>query len=81
MEIEELFGRLVDDLKKTRRLKIDRHLLPDANIYSVLERFVEKIGYTEDDSDELIILDFIAGMTDNYVVNCLDEIFVPKAIT
>ena len=79
--IEELFDRLVDDLCKTQRLTTDKDKLPETSIYDVLKAFIKKIDYTADEPNELIVLDFIAGMTDNYVVHCLDEIFVPKAIT
>jgi dGTPase len=79
--IEELFTRLVDDLNKTDRLTKSLDTLPDASTYVELKRFIDKIAYNETDSNEMIILDFISGMTDNYVVYCLDEIFVPKHIT
>ena len=79
--IEELFERLVDDLDKTQRLTTNLDKLPEASIYGVFEKFIKKIDYSQADKNELIVLDFIAGMTDNYVVHCLDEIFVPKAIT
>ena len=79
--IEELFNRLVEDLNKTQRLTTNKDKLPEASIYDVLKTFIKKIDYTADEPNELIVLDFIAGMTDNYVVHCLDEIFVPKAIT
>jgi len=78
--IKELFVRLVEDLNKTQRLTTSVDKLPEASIYSVLKKFIEKIDYMENEPNELIVLDFIAGMTDNYVVHCLDEIFVPKAI-
>lgn len=79
--IEELFGRLVDDLERTQRLTDNLDSLPDATVYDVLRAFIAKIDYPASERDEVIVLDFIAGMTDNYVVKCLDEIFVPKAIT
>lgn len=79
--IEELFERLVEDLNKTQRLTTNEDKLPEALIYDVLKTFIKKINYTEDEPNELIVLDFIAGMTDNYVIQCLDEIFVPKSIT
>lgn len=81
LAIEELFDRLVDDLNKTQRLTTNEDKLPEASVYNVLKTFIDKIDYTADERNELIVLDFIAGMTDNYVVRCLDEIFVPKAIT
>jgi dGTPase len=77
--MEELFHRLTNDLKKTERLK-NKTDLPDLNIYEILSAFINKIGYKDSDPDELIILDFISGMTDNYVINSLDQIFVPKGI-
>lgn len=78
--IEELFYRLVEDLDKTKRFTEKTDLLPDATVYDVLKNFINKIGYSEQDSSALIVLDFISGMTDNYVISCLDEIFVPKHI-
>ena len=79
--IEELFYRLEDDLNKTDRLRENRDSLPDVPVYNVLDKFINKIKYNQNESNALIVLDFISGMTDNYVVNCLDEIFVPKHIT
>ncbi|MDO9256096.1 MAG: hypothetical protein Q7U54_11325, partial [Bacteroidales bacterium] len=79
--IEELFYKLLDDLDKTERLCKEVHNLPEVTVYKILKQFILKIGYKQSDSNALIVLDFIAGMTDNYVVNCLDEIFVPKHIT
>ena len=78
--LEELFTRLLEDLEKTDRLRKDRNLLPDAEVYDVLDKFIKKINYSEKEPNALIVLDFISGMTDNYVVSCLDQIFVPKNI-
>ena len=78
--MEELFTRLLEDLEKTDRLRKDRNLLPDAEVYDVLDKFIKKINYSEKEPNALIVLDFISGMTDNYVVSCLDQIFVPKNI-
>jgi dGTPase len=81
LALEELFSRLVSDLEKTERLTAGVAELPDASIYRVLGNFIQKIGYNGSEKNELIVLDFISGMTDNYVVKCLDEVFVPKCIT
>lgn len=78
--IEQLFHRLVDDLGKTHRLTVNTDALPQASVYQVLRAFMSKVKYSSDEPDELVALDFVAGMTDNYVVRCLDDIFVPKAI-
>ena len=79
--MEELFDRLVCDLYRTGRLTKDRDVLPDADVYAVLEAFMNKVQYAAEEPDALIVLDFIAGMTDNYVIKCLDQLFVPKGIT
>lgn len=81
LALRELFSKLMDDLERTKRLTASRDELPDALVYSVLKRFINKINYDEATPNAQIVLDFMSGMTDNYVVECLDEIFVPKCIT
>ncbi len=80
--IRQLFLCLLDDLNNTSRLQNgdSTMALPKASVYGVLDTFIRKVGYGDDDKNELIVLDFIAGMTDNYVIRCLDEIFTPKEI-
>lgn len=34
--------------------------------------------YTEEHSDELIVLDFVAGMTDNFATNSVSDILIPN---
>jgi len=77
--LEEIFHRLLKDLKNTERLR-NRGNLPEVLVYKVLDDFIKKIGYKDTDSDEQIVLDFVAGMTDNFVVRSLDSIFVPKPV-
>jgi len=80
--IKQLFEYLVIDLDATERLQDEAKLklLPPASIYQVLGTFIRKVKYPPDVKTELIVLDFIAGMTDNYVIRCLEEIFTPKEI-
>jgi dGTPase len=75
--LEELYARLHKDLDTSDRLK-DLVDLPDVSVYKTLGKFIRKVGYDEGDPNSLIVLDFISGMTDNYVIQCLDELFVPK---
>lgn len=77
--LEELFSRLFSDLNKSNRLKSEEDL-PKASVYDTLKIFIQKVGYSDEDPNALIVLDFISGMTDNYVIKCLDELFVPKHI-
>ena len=79
--LQELFSRLSGDLGRTDRLRNNIEILPEANVYNIFGKFINKINYKDTDSNELIVLDFISGMTDNFVVDCLDQIFVPKGIT
>ena len=34
--------------------------------------------YDATDPDELIVLDFIAGMTDSFAIRSVSEVFIPK---
>ncbi|MBN1507070.1 MAG: hypothetical protein JW955_09505 [Sedimentisphaerales bacterium] len=34
--------------------------------------------YQLDDPDELIVLDFIAGMTDSFAIRSVSDVFIPK---
>ena len=79
--LRELFNKLMDDLEKTKRLTAGIDKLPEALVYKVLRNFIKKIDYEANIPNAQIVLDFMSGMTDNYVVECLDEIFVPKCIT
>jgi dGTPase len=81
LALKELFSKLLEDLEKTKRLSAGIDELPDALVYTVLRRFIKKIDYDASTPNAQIVLDFMSGMTDNYVVECLDEIFVPKCIT
>jgi len=50
-------------------------------VYSVFQDFVTKDmknSYSTDNSDQLIVLDFIAGMTDSFAMRSVAEIFIPK---
>jgi dGTPase len=78
--LQELYSRLVEDLDKSDRLRGDKSNLPEVSVYDVLNDFINKIQYNDNDSNPLIVLDFISGMTDNYVLRCLEELFVPKSI-
>ena len=50
-------------------------------VYSVFQDFVTKDmkdSYSVDDPDQLIVLDFVAGMTDSFAMRSVAEIFIPK---
>jgi dGTPase len=38
-------------------------------------KFVDSMAFNENDLPEQVVLDYIAGMTDNFAQNCYDEIF------
>ena len=52
---------------------------PDA--YKIFAEYVNDMRniYEKSDPDELIVLDFIAGMTDSFVVRSFQELFIPQA--
>jgi len=74
-----LFDQLCDNLNKSDRLK-NRENLPETDVYETLSQFITDVKYSMNEKNEDIVFDFIAGMTDNYVIHCLDGIFKPMAI-
>lgn len=82
--LESLFVQLLGILDCTKRFKEDANLgkvLSDTFVYGVLKQFVTEDmqdAYTDQDPDSLIVLDFIAGMTDNFARSSYLELFVPQ---
>ena len=84
--IKYLFDDLMKEIRRTARFQSDRY--PDRKedstvpmVYSVFQDFVTKDmknSYSTDNSDQLIVLDFIAGMTDSFAMRSVAEIFIPK---
>ncbi len=75
MELVTLTKRFTENSNKTR-------LLSHTTVCKVLKQFVTedmKGQYREQDPDSLIVLDFIAGMTDNFAVSAYIELSVPQA--
>lgn len=77
--IKHIFSQLLDDLTETARFT--KPTTDDAEVYHVFQRFVRESKYRQEDRDEQIVLDFIAGMTDNYLIRCVSDLFVPCPIT
>lgn len=82
-DIKLLFDKLLEKLQTTRRFEsCDEDEQDEYNVYKVFHRFVyEDMKSIYDDSvpDELIVLDFIAGMTDGFVLRSFKELFIPQA--
>lgn len=84
--IRYLFDDLLKEIRGTERFqkvtypdnKIDSSV---PTVYRVFQNFITKDmegSYTADDPDQLIVLDFIAGMTDSFAMRSVGEIFIPK---
>jgi len=84
--LEYLFGDLLKELKEKERYQSYKYPKPAKDnsipdVYRVLRLFVHddmKGAYDPSDPDELIVLDFIAGMTDSFATRSIAEIFIPK---
>ncbi len=76
--IRIIFENLLDLLKENARF--NKSYNDSIPVYKTLHEFIKKIDYSSDERNETIVLDFISGMTDNYVLKCIDEIFIPKYI-
>lgn len=78
--LKQLFYRLLEDIQETDRFSKKTDKLPKASVYGEMANFTKFVGYTANDPDALIVLDFISGMTDNYVIRCVSDIYIPKSI-
>ncbi len=84
--IKYLFDDLLLEIKRTDRFQADKYSDPKKNgsipkVYGVFQDFVTKDMkevYSGEDTDELIVLDFIAGMTDSFAIRSISEIFIPN---
>jgi len=81
-----LFEDLLNVISDTKRFK--KSTIADHNspkVYKILKEYCDeycddKIGiYSNNAPNELIVFDFIAGMTDTFAVRSFKELFVPKA--
>lgn len=82
-DISLLFQKLLEKLQKNQRFKsFDKDEPNEYNVYRVFRKFVYKDMksiYDDSTPDELIVLDFVAGMTDGFVLRSFEELFIPRA--
>lgn len=84
--IKYLFDDLLREIRRTERFQKETYQdhKTDSSVptvYRVFQKFVTKDmkdSYTAADPDQLIVLDFIAGMTDSFAMRSVSEIFIPK---
>lgn len=67
---EGLFFSLLEKLKDIEKLKTS-----DTKVYRMFSDYIQDIGYGENEPDEQKVVDFIAGMTDNFALGCFEEIY------
>lgn len=68
--LEGLFFNLLENVTDLEKMKNS-----DLKVYKKFYSFIKDIGYSKEDSNEQKVIDFIAGMTDNFALNCFDEIY------
>ncbi len=81
-----LFDDLLTELKRTNRFSSREYPAPCRDdsiplVYRILEAFVGedmRSVYDAGDANELIVLDFIAGMTDSFAIRSVSDVFIPK---
>ena len=82
--IKFLFDDLLNELRRTNRFQSyadtgAKNSVP--LVYDLLREFVSidmKDVYKPEDPDELIILDFVAGMTDSFAIRSVSDVLIPK---
>jgi len=80
-----LFDELTQIVTSTKRFRENgsqSRLLGRTFVYQVLKQFlIEDMDgrYAAQEPDSLIVLDFVAGMTDNFAVSAYNELSMPQA--
>lgn len=79
-----LFDDLLNEITKTNRFEGNPYKNNSIPVvYKVFQNFVCKDMrdiYESKTPDELIVLDFVAGMTDNFAIRSLSDVFIPKMV-
>ena len=81
-----LFDDLFQEINDTKRFQSDeyppvRENDPIPIVYRILRDFVTndmKDVYPDSTANELVVLDFIAGMTDSFAMRSVSDVFIPK---
>ncbi len=68
--MEGLFFNLLESVKDIERLKAS-----EFKVHRKFASFIQDMGYGKEESDEQKVIDFIAGMTDSFALNCFEEIY------
>ncbi|MEA3311669.1 MAG: hypothetical protein U9Q76_05575, partial [candidate division WOR-3 bacterium] len=70
-----LFERLYEYLVKGGYEEEDK-----PSVFTQLDYFVRYTSCEQDADPAQVVMDFIAGMTDNYAVRCFEELYIPRGI-
>lgn len=68
--IQGLFSSLLESLRDPEKLACS-----DLKVYRKFHGFIRDKGYGPDEPDEQKVVDYIAGMTDNFALSCFEEIY------
>jgi dGTPase len=79
--IKLIFEDLLEVYRRTDKYHNFKQDYKTASVHKVFGEFVEDMRgiYSESDPDELVVLDFVAGMTDIFIVRAFQELFIPQA--
>lgn len=77
--ITELFDQLSKDYSNLDAFSNGDHP-KEPNVHDTLKDFVGSVTHQPNTPEKQIIIDFIAGMTDNYVNRTIEELFIPRAV-
>jgi len=77
LSLNTLFDVFHDFIKKSQRFT-DKNVMrkfENVKVYNVFNGFFSDLNYTQSDSDEKIVLDFLSGFTDNYVKQTIQDLY------
>jgi dGTPase len=68
--MEGLLFNLLEAIRDPEKMKDS-----DLKVYRKFYNFIQDIDYGDEDTDVQKVVDFVAGMTDSFALNCFDEIY------
>ncbi|MBW8001146.1 MAG: dNTP triphosphohydrolase [Planctomycetes bacterium] len=81
LSVKLLFDNLLEIYQNTNKFQNFKEDYKTPDVHNIFAEYVKDMQgiYEKSDPDELVVLDFIAGMTDSFVVRAFQELFIPKA--
>ncbi|HOP06328.1 MAG TPA: HD domain-containing protein [candidate division Zixibacteria bacterium] len=71
-----VFHALLDVINRSNRFR-DKGLLPEGSVFRFFEKFVQEMKYPEEEAEPQIVVDYVSGFTDNFLIAAIKEVVDP----